>query len=832
MLPGGPQWVEISSVFCYSVIRDGKTVMKRAPPERKPGGAVPAPQGSGKLFRPVTEGEVWKLTIAYGITAFVSLCMLGVCVLADKKRDVWLLLVFVSVSVCNLGYFMLSISGTLEEALNANRIAYLGNVFLPFFVLMMVLRFSGIRRNNALTLALVAIGIVMLAITTSPGILPYYYSTVAIAAEAGGTRLVREYGPLHMLYSVYLIGYMISMVAVVFYAIIRQKIRSRSRTFLLVCTVFCNIIIWAVEQFLPRGFEWLSVSYIVTESLILILCRSMQRQGLADLNGRPQSYTVNVLLSIFLLLFASFVRVATRDTAPAMYLAAQLVVLAIYVAILVGWGASVHDRIVNKTMRRYLITMVGLMMLWMLMRTLRLTVFYRVFPVGQWCWYAYYIGMILIPQTCLFAAKYIGKPEEYRLPKKWYFMYLPSLMLIFGILTNDLHQWAFRFHLGYEAGWDEYQHSFLYFAAAVWIFVCIAMMIIQTVRSCRIPGTKKKIWFPVAILGIGVLYTVLYPLDSDLFGFIELTAALCFTMVGIWESCIKTGLIPSNSHNDELLQRSGLGVAVVDQSFAVHYRSDDARMLTKEQMQTAVESPVMLSGGIRVSGSKIRGGYALWQEDLSELLDLLDDLEILREELKDSNAVSMQNYQMDKRMRALAEKNRLHDELTRQTARQIDRLDEWLKAFLSAGDRAEKRELLRRIVVVGAYLKRRNNLILVSEQDRIIKAEELELSVAEMIRNLQLTGVTCASSVELDRDIPAETVMELLDFYEYVVEGAFDGLQSLLARFFNRGSSFYCCVDAVCSFDLSGFAGDGVMVSIAEEDHYTLAFRTEGGGCL
>ena len=79
------------------------------------------------------------MSLAYGIIALVSLCMVGVCVLLDKKRDVWLLFVFVSVSLCNLGYFMTSISKTLGDALNSNRIAYLGSVFLPYFLLMMVL---------------------------------------------------------------------------------------------------------------------------------------------------------------------------------------------------------------------------------------------------------------------------------------------------------------------------------------------------------------------------------------------------------------------------------------------------------------------------------------------------------------------------------------------------------------------------------------------------------------------------------------------------------------------------------------------------------------------
>lgn len=766
------------------------------------------------------------MAIAYGITAFVSLCMVGVCVLADKKRDVWLLLVFVSIAVCNLGYFMLSISRTLGDALNSNRIAYLGSVFLPFFLLMMVLRFCGVKPRKPVMIALAALGVAMLAVATSPGILPIYYSAVSISFVDGGTTLVREYGPLHALYYVYLIGYLLFMIAVTFYAIAKRKIRSRLHTVLLLCVAFCNITIWLVEQFLPRGFEWLSVSYILTECLILAIYRSMQRQGLME---RNETYTVNVLLTVLLLLFANFVRVVTRDTTAEMYIISHMVVLMIYISILISWGISVYDRIVNVVIRRYLMILVGLMMLWMLMRTLRLTVFHYVFPIGQWCWYAYYISMVLIPQICLFAAKCIGKPEGYRLPRKWYLMYIPSLVLIIGILTNDLHQLAFQFHLGYEIGWDDYQRTFLYYAAVVWIFGCIAGMIAQIVRRCRLPGTHKTIWMPIAMLGVGVLYTVLYTVDSDLFGFIEVTAALCFTVVAIWESCIKTGLIQSNTHYDELLKCSGLGVAVVDNDYAVHYCSDDARVLTAAQMKQAVAAPVMLGGGIRLSGSKIRGGYTLWQEDLSELLDNLDELKELRKELKDSNAVSMQNYQMDRQIRGLAEKNRLHDELHRQTAHQIDLMNEWLKRLVETGDANEKRDLLRHIVVVGAYLKRRNNLILVNEQDGVIREEELKLSIEEMAKNLQLAGVRCAASVQLGRDIPSDVVMKLFDFYEYVVESAFDGLSCLLARFFCRDNGFYCCVDAVCSMDLTALQTDTVSVSMPDENTYTLSFRAEGG---
>jgi len=118
---------------------------------------------------------------------------------------------------------------------------------------------------------------------------------------------------------------------------------------------------------------------------------------------------------------------------------------------------------------------------------------------------------------------------------------------------------------------------------------------------------------------------------------------------------------------------------------------------------------------------------------------------------------------------------------------------------------------------------------MVNEQEGAIKESELRLSIREMMKNLQTAGVRCAAVVEFDRDIPSHVMLQLFDFYESVVEHAFDGLSALLARFFYRGSSFYCCVDAVCSLDLTVLQTGEISVSLSDENTYTLSFSVEGG---
>ena len=60
------------------------------------------------------------------------------------------MLLFSSVLVVNLGYLLLSVSGSLEMALHANRVAYLGSVFLPLSFLKNIYNKLGVSNRRQL----------------------------------------------------------------------------------------------------------------------------------------------------------------------------------------------------------------------------------------------------------------------------------------------------------------------------------------------------------------------------------------------------------------------------------------------------------------------------------------------------------------------------------------------------------------------------------------------------------------------------------------------------------------------------------------------------------
>ena len=208
-------------------------------------------------------------SIIYGVAAILSALLLIGCLFLVRKKRQWFVLLFSSVLVVNIGYTVLSVSSGLEMALWANRVSYLGSVFLPLAMLMIIMNITNTRTKRWVPISLFSLAVVVFLIAASPGILPIYYKEVSFEVVNGVSTLVKVYGPLHPLYLVYLLGYFSAMIAVIIRASIKKTFDSTAHAVIIAMAVFVNIGVWFIEQISSIDFEFLSVSYIITE---IFLC--------------------------------------------------------------------------------------------------------------------------------------------------------------------------------------------------------------------------------------------------------------------------------------------------------------------------------------------------------------------------------------------------------------------------------------------------------------------------------------------------------------------------------------------------------------------------------
>lgn len=209
------------------------------------------------------------LSVIYGVAALLSLAILIAYTLIIRKKEGWFYLLFSSVTVVNLGYLLLALSRTLEMALWANRLAYLGSVFLPTAMLLIILNTLDLRYRKWLPALLCGISVGMFAITASPGILPIYYKEVYLVITHGVASLDKVYGPLHSLYLIYLLLYFAAMVGAIIHAAKLKRLTTYAHAVLLAMAVFSNIGVWLMEQLVEIEFEFLSISYIISELFLL-----------------------------------------------------------------------------------------------------------------------------------------------------------------------------------------------------------------------------------------------------------------------------------------------------------------------------------------------------------------------------------------------------------------------------------------------------------------------------------------------------------------------------------------------------------------------------------
>ncbi len=188
----------------------------------------------------------------YACCVAVSLIMLVCYMRFVKEKHVWMKLILVSTCVVNMGYLFLSLSPDISHALMANRVAYLGNVFQPLLLFLIVTNLCRVKISKLVASILFAIAITMLISAWSVGILPIFYQTAAYSVVDGVVRLVKTYGVMHAVYTAYVLIFTAAVIGITVYAIVKKHIVFYRYIIMMILISSINVGVWLVERF-ARG---------------------------------------------------------------------------------------------------------------------------------------------------------------------------------------------------------------------------------------------------------------------------------------------------------------------------------------------------------------------------------------------------------------------------------------------------------------------------------------------------------------------------------------------------------------------------------------------------
>lgn len=478
----------------------------------------------------------------------------------------------------------------------------------------------------------------------------------------------------------------------------------------------------------------------------------------------------------------------------------------IYIALYIGWGISVSKRIIQVQVRHYLIAVSGLMVFWFVIRSMRYF-FITDIGIARQLWYLYYLPMLFIPLFSLFVAISLGKPENARLSKTaLVLLYIPTVLCLLLVLTNDLHQLVFSFPEGEVWTDDNMSYSFGYFFVIGWEILCSLAAFVIMIIKCRLSYRKK--YLPFLLLACSIVYALIYVSGVEWMQLIggDITAAQCLMFTGILECCIQCGLIQTNTGYRAMFEAGSIGAQIVDTDWHIRYASSNAPKLPSDMMRSSESEAAKPDNNTLLRSSKIPGGHVLWQEDITDITAVLEKLEENRKTISESNDVEQENYKTKVKINTVREKNRLYDRLQAQTAHQIELLDQLLTQYEAQSDPEIRRSLLAKAAVIGAYIKRRGNLMFIGEKSDVTDTAELTACLDESFANLELMGVECAIDIPDKNSIYTRDAIRVYDFFEAVTEEAMDDLQFvwMKARGLEDAVIFY--LQAESKTDLSALA--------------------------
>lgn len=480
---------------------------------------------------------------------------------------------------------------------------------------------------------------------------------------------------------------------------------------------------------------------------------------------------------------------------------------ALYLLLFTLWGFSLDRRIIQRQALHCLPLTAALMLLWLILRTLKYSVVTGP-AAGRYIWYLYYLPMLFLPLLGVYIALSMGKSEDYRLSRGTGMLSIIPAALFLLVITNDLHQQVFAFKSGVPGlpVSGTYSYRPLYFICLGWMVVCMAFSLVCLFRKSRIPSGEGKRITPFVLGCAMLLYSILYlsGIPAVRWWFGDMNVMFCLLYAAIYESCIRCRMIPSNTGYVELFEASTLAACIADRSGRIVLRSRAAG----EDMTCPQEGQrIVRPDGMRISSAPISGGYAVWQDNVRQLAELRTRLNANKEEMERNKKKLKDAYLVQKSLHELTEKNRIYNELEAKHSRQTAQMRQMLARCESAGP-AERRSLLKKVLLLGTYIKRSANLYFLSSEYQWLPQQELRLTVDEAVRALTACGTECGVIYRTTEPMRASEVVRLFDLLEIVAETTVDDLRSL----FISVSDSAMDLSVECAADLSAIASPEVTV--------------------
>lgn len=179
---------------------------------------------------------------------------------------------FFSIVLADFGHLFLALSTTIEGAIVANKVCYLGSCFLPLLLFLLICRLCSYEIPRFVKLLLFAYSSLVFALSCTVGFSDIFYESVRYVVLNGYGSYMPTYGPGHILWNVLLYFYAVANIVLIILAEKQKRNVSYKTLIAIAALAFVSIALFVVARYMENDTLLMPLIYLIDELVLLYIC--------------------------------------------------------------------------------------------------------------------------------------------------------------------------------------------------------------------------------------------------------------------------------------------------------------------------------------------------------------------------------------------------------------------------------------------------------------------------------------------------------------------------------------------------------------------------------
>ena len=427
------------------------------------------------------------------------------------------------------------------------------------------------------------------------------------------------------------------------------------------------------------------------------------------------------------------------------------------------WTIRLYYKLYDNKTRRYILFIGILIVFWMLIRIIRgVTIDINIKRI---CWYLYYLPLIFIPTLFYVCSNsLLSKMNKTRK----IFIYLISSILLILVLTNDFHELVFKFNNGIYFH-NDYNHYIGYYLIFIWIFYLFGGGMIKLAINRLKIKKDLKVFLPLIVLLLGLIYTYLYILDVPYIRETNMSIVNSVLICLGIELAFYLDLIPNNKKYIQKFFNSNLDMAIISLDGKTKYTTCSFKVIPNfilDDIKNNKVKQIYQKKNIVYDIKENKDSYVILRKDLTNIFKLKEEmLKQQKELLKQQESMKLE----EKTKRELYEIKIRKDTINRVEKKLEEKRLEAKKILMKDDIKREDLEKVKRIII---YSKKKSMLIISEMNNEIYNEESIKILLNELIVGMSSLNIEGLVVVKNKMNIKGRIMSYLYDIVYELIENS------------------------------------------------------------